>query len=139
MKNKLMKITATALLFVCCVIFTACGKGGTEIGDRIDLTTMNSNIVYSYVNEMVNNNPKKYVGKTIVAAGQYDKTTVGGNTYNFVVIADALACCAQGIEFEYSGSLPDINAKIKIEGVYESYNEGKRTYYHIVVTEFTRQ
>ena len=72
---------------------------GTEDVDY-DLTEMNSDIVYATVYQMMVE-PEQYEGKTIRIDGIYyiSKDEATGNTYHFCVIKDALACCAQGLEF----------------------------------------
>ena len=65
-----------------------------------DLTEMNSDMVYATVYQMMME-PEQYEGKTIRIDGNYyiSKDEATGNTYHFCVIKDALACCAQGLEF----------------------------------------
>lgn len=66
----------------------------------IDLTTMNAIMVYTQVYDMISN-PQNYLGKTVKmhgTFGSYYEESV--DTYYFaLIIEDATACCAQGIEF----------------------------------------
>lgn len=57
-------------------------------------------MVYATVYQMMVE-PEQYEGKTIRIDGIYyiSKDEATGNTYHFCVIKDALACCAQGLEF----------------------------------------
>ena len=57
-------------------------------------------MVYATVYQMMME-PEQYEGKTIRIDGNYyiSKDEATGNTYHFCVIKDALACCAQGLEF----------------------------------------
>ena len=54
---------------------------------------------------------------------------------------DAAACCAQGLEFfwsgaqTYPGDYPRNETPIELTGVFESYVESGRTYYHLAVDE----
>ena len=63
------------------------------------------------------------------------------NTYYFVVISDATACCQQGIEFIWSGEhsdpedYPEEGAEIEVTGVFGSYQEQDQTYYCLAVDE----
>lgn len=80
----------------------------------IDLTAMGADMVCATVFDMMNN-PATYEGKVIRMEGpfqhsHYDET---GMDYFFVIVRDATACCAQGIEFvwgdgshDYPGEYP---------------------------------
>ena len=86
----------TFLLIVICLTFSACGVGQADI----DLTTMNSTMVYSQVSNMVNK-PGDYKGKVVKAKGTcgiYADSKTGKKYYS-VIIKDATACCSQGLEF----------------------------------------
>ncbi|MBO4693486.1 MAG: hypothetical protein J5659_03710 [Clostridia bacterium] len=99
----------------------------------IDLTSMNSTMVYSEVNNMMVN-PDDYVGKTIKMRGQF--SVFGGDKRNYYacIIADATACCSQGIEFiskkerKYPEEYPEIGNEITVVGEFETYFEGDRKY-----------
>ncbi|MBQ9557871.1 MAG: hypothetical protein IJU94_04615, partial [Clostridia bacterium] len=96
----------------------------------VDLTTLNSTMVYSEVSNMINE-PEKYVGKTIKMKGQFNASYFEGtgNYYYYVVIADATACCAQGLEFVWEGEhsfpddYPENGAEVIVTGVYGQYEE----------------
>ena len=102
---------------------------------EVDLTALNSNMVYSEVAAMVST-PEKYIGKTVKMKGPFavyhDETT--DNYYFACVIRDATACCAQGIEFEladkrtYPDDYPEIDEEICVVGVFDTYKEGEYTY-----------
>ena len=101
----------------------------------VDLTKLNSTMVYSEVYDMMYY-PEKYVGKSIRMEGLYsffhDETT--GNDYHACYIADASACCAQGIEFvlndsyTYPGDYPEVNEDIVVSGVFDTYFEDEYQY-----------
>ncbi len=99
----------------------------------IDLTSMNSTMVYSEVNNMMIN-PDDYVGKRIKMSGQF--SVFGGEERNYFacIIADATACCSQGIEFmlkkerQYPEEYPEIGSEITVIGEFETYFEGDRKY-----------
>ena len=98
----------------------------------IDLLHLSSTMVYSEVSQIMTN-PEAYVGKTIRAKGPFRQN----NGYYFVLISDATACCAQGIEFIWAGQhrfpddYPDVNTEIVVTGTFDSYMEGENRYYHI--------
>ena len=100
----------------------------------VDLTTLNSTMVYSQVYDIVSN-PSNYLGKTIKMQGKvsiyHDEAT--DNYYYACIIPDATACCQQGIEFLLKGApsydlYPKQGDEITIEGCFETYTEGEYTY-----------
>ncbi len=101
----------------------------------IDLTGLNPNMLYAQVYEMTAD-PEKYVGKTVRANGTFAYTTdpESGNEFFAVFIADAAACCSQGLEFRregefsYPADYPEIGAPIVVTGTFNTYKEGVFTY-----------
>lgn len=94
-----------------------------------DLTLMNKDMVYGIIYDMITNSDK-YIGKTFRIEGlyyaNYHKST--DKYYHYCVVEDALACCAQGLEFIWDGGpniypdeYPENNTGIVIEGVFETY------------------
>ena len=89
----------------------------------VDLTVMNSNMVYAEVYNMMMY-PEDYIGKTVKMEGTcacyHDEET--GKYYFACLIADATACCSQGIEFvltdDYScpDDYPEIGKEIFVTG-----------------------
>ena len=114
-------------------------------GVEVDLTVLSSTMVYSEVYNMLYNDPAHYLGKTVKARG-------GFSIYQFVtdgvlqpdpvayacIIADATACCAEGMEFVPEGDLtypedyPELGAEITVIGEFQSYEENGMTWYHLV-------
>lgn len=87
----------------------------------IDISVMSSDMVYATVFQLMSE-PDKYVGKTIKIKGKhyssfYEPT---GLTYHYVVIQDATACCAQGLEFELTQGLeyPAEGAEVVVIGTF---------------------
>ncbi|MDO4566806.1 MAG: hypothetical protein Q4B42_05690 [Oscillospiraceae bacterium] len=105
----------------------------------IDLSTMGSTMVYAEVYNMMMS-PEDYVGKTVKARGQFavyeDSST--GAVYLAVLIADATACCSQGLEFvleggfEYPADYPEQGTLISVAGRFETYEERGFIYCHLV-------
>lgn len=96
-----------------------------------DLTAMSSDMVYATVYQMMVD-PDTYVGKTIRMGGLYDTIYDEGTKtyYHYCIVQDALACCAQGLEFvwddgshSYPDEYPEENAEIVVQGVFETYQE----------------
>ena len=102
---------------------------------EVDLTNLNSNMVYSTVYSMVNS-PGEYKGKTVKAQGTFDVFTdpKSGKLFYACVIADATACCSQGLEFVWKGdhSYPDdypkVGEPITVGGVFGTYEDNGQTY-----------
>lgn len=102
---------------------------GTE-GIDIDLTTLSGTMVYSEVYNMLAL-PEDYIGKTVKMEGifalYYDEVT--GKYYYACIIADATACCSQGIEFvltedyTYPDDYPEEGDIISVTGVFDTYTE----------------
>ncbi|MCR4646943.1 MAG: hypothetical protein K5695_16305 [Oscillospiraceae bacterium] len=105
----------------------------------IDLTQLDSNMVYAQVYDMVYN-PEAYAGRNVRAKGPFayyqDEET--GKEYFAVLISDATACCAQGIEFVlekdavYPDDYPETGTEIIVDGVYNMYEEKGSTYVQLL-------
>ncbi len=106
----------------------------------VDLTKLSSIMCYSEVYTMVTY-PEQYWGKTVKMTGEmvYGMSSGEDPKYYFaVLIADALACCQQGIEFVLeSGSndpkdYPAIGSQVTVVGEFTSYEENGMTYCQLV-------
>lgn len=118
----------------------------TTPGERfvdVDLTALSSTMVYGEVfNMMVA--PQEYAGKIVKMAGQFsvyhDETT--GKDYFAVLIMDATACCAQGIEFVLAGEqaypqdYPPVDSEITVVGEFQPYEEDGIPYIHLIDAQF---
>lgn len=105
-------------------------------GIDIDLTALSSTMVYSEVYNMMIT-PENYIGKTVKMRGQLEiaqPLDADGNPdpqriYFSCIIADATACCAQGIEFvlagehKYPEDYPQPGAEITVSGTFRTYEE----------------
>ena len=114
-------------------------------GVDVDLTVLSSTMVYSEVYNMLYNDPAHYLGKTVKARGGfsiYQLVTDGVLQPDPVayacIIADATACCAEGMEFvlegdyTYPDDYPELGAEITVIGEFQSYEENGMTWYHLV-------
>ena len=114
-------------------------------GAEVDLTVLSSTMVYAEVYNMLYNDPEGYLGKTVRARGKfsiYQLVTDGVLQPDPVsyacIIADAAACCAEGMEFVLEGDLtypddyPELGTEITIIGEFQSYEENGMTWYHLV-------
>ena len=118
-------------------------------GVDVDLTRLSSTMVYSEVYNMMNA-PGDYIGKTIKMKGQFaigyvynTDGTPDESTARFAcVIADATACCAQGLEFALAGEpvypddYPELGAEITVVGTFEWYEEDGCRYYRLGSASF---
>lgn len=108
--------------------------GSTE-GIDVDLTVLSSTMVYSEVYNMMIS-PENYIGKTVKMDGSFAfyHDEAAGNYYFACIIADATACCSQGIEFvltddyTYPDDYPEEGGDICVIGVFDTYQEGDYTY-----------
>ena len=111
----------------------------------VDLTVLSSTMVYSEVYNMLYNDPAHYLGKTVKARGGfsiYQLVTDGVLQPDPVayacIIADATACCAEGMEFvlkddlAYPDDYPELGTEITVIGEFQSYEENGVTWYHLV-------
>ncbi len=100
----------------------------------IDLTQLSSTMVYSEVYNMMTA-PENYIGKKVKMSGQF---AVYQQTYFACVIADATACCQQGLEFilgenkKYPDDYPAADSTITVVGEFQTYYEGEKMYCHLV-------
>ncbi len=104
-------------------------------GVDVDLTTMNANMVYSEVYNMLCE-PERYMGKIIRMEGLFsvfvDPTT--NKSYYSCIIQDATACCASGLEFDppaglsYPDDYPAVGDDITVTGTFDTYFEGENEY-----------
>ena len=103
----------------------------------VDLTTLSSTMVYSEVYNMMAE-PEKYMGRRVRMKGSF-AIAEGDEKYYFVcLIADATACCAQGIEFvlkderKFPDEYPSVGAEITVVGIFDTYMEGTLQYYQLI-------
>lgn len=90
-----------------------------------DLTEMNADMIYATI-YMVVSDPESYNGKKFRIYGNcYNfPTTDGKSMSHYCLIKDAMACCAQGLEFILKNppeKFPEDDTPIIVEGELESY------------------
>ena len=114
-------------------------------GVDVDLTVLSSTMVYSEVYNMLYYDPESYYGKTIKMTGVFsiyqmvvDGVTQPDPVAYACIIADATACCAEGMEFVLEGDLsypddyPELGAEITVIGEFQPYEENGMTWYHLI-------
>lgn len=149
------KILCVLLITLTLVPFAACGHEDTAqkpaaqgaegiAAVDIDLTALSGIMVYSEVNSMISF-PDNCIGKTVKMQGQftiYQATDENGafipdKMFFACMIADATACCAQGLEFALAGKpvypdeYPELGAEITVVGTFEWYEEDGCRYYRL--------
>ena len=111
-------------------------EGRTTDGNvDVDLTKLSSTMVYSEVYNMMYT-PENYIGKTVKMSGMFVAYTNQDQSqfYPAVIIADATACCSQGLEFVLEGNpsypegYPETETDITVIGTFETYLEDGNTY-----------
>ena len=117
-----------SVLLACVVLFA---KDADSQKIDINLARMSGTMVYAQVYKMVTE-PVKFIGKRVkmkgVFSSYYDEETK--KRYYGCVIADALACCSQGLAFElakerkFPEEFPAEGAAIIIVGDFEMEEEG---------------
>ena len=156
------KIICLLLCFVITVCFVGCNNDNPDKKSEssaeaqtdtlsadeneidIDLTEMSGTMVYSEVYNMTNS-PSDYTGKRVKMSGKFsvytDKET--GKNYFACLIADATACCSQGIEFllkdekKYPDEYPELGTEITVVGTFGTYYEGKSRYCQLKNADMT--
>ena len=105
-------------------------KSRTSDDPDVDLTRLSSTMVYSEVYNMMYT-PNDYIGKTVKMKGQfaYYEDPETKSQYFACIIADATACCSQGLEFiltgenTYPNDYPEVGSEITVTGIFEVYTE----------------
>lgn len=152
------KLISILLVFAFVFGFAACGaekkaetpvpasdavaQAGSSID--VDLTQLSSTMVYSEVYNMMTT-PENYEGKVVKMNGDFAlySDEAQQNYYYACVIADATACCQQGLEFvlagnkKYPDDYPELNSNITVTGVFKTYYEGENRYCHLVDAALT--
>ncbi len=99
----------------------------------VDLTQLNSTMVYAQVNDMLMY-PDKYTGMKVRMRGPFSVYETDEKNYFAVIITDATACCSQGIEFllkddpPYPSGYPEKGTEITVTGIFHTYSEGPMRY-----------
>lgn len=107
-----------------------------DVDVDVDLTALSSTMVFAEVSNLLYD-PIPYLGKTIRMEGTFSVDhayTMEGEpdlseTYFYCVIEDALACCAQGLEFSladppaYPEGYPEPGTQITVVGTVEFFEQ----------------
>ena len=109
-----------------------------QASDRpIDLTVMSGTMVYAEVYQMMVQ-PDDYLGREVTMQGVFSVYEGTNRNYYACVIADAAACCSQGIEFvleeplKYPEEYPESGSEIKVQGIFDTYEEEGYSYCQLI-------
>ena len=107
----------------------------------IDLTKLDSAMIYAQVADMVNNGDN-YLGKKVKVTGPFSYFKEDdGREFFAVLVSDATACCSQGIEFvlagehKYPEDYPEIGDTVTVTGEFNYYTEDYATYCQLLNAE----
>ena len=130
-----MKRMIAALLCLIQLVLSSDMGAFAERTVDLDLSALSGTVVYSQVYNMVMQ-PDQYLGQTVRVRGYFsyfqDPETL--KEYFAVIIADATACCAQGIEFVWRGEhrypddYPPLETEMIVTGEFGTYEENGFTY-----------
>ena len=130
-----MKRMIAALLCLIQLVLSSDMGAFAERTVDLDLSALSGTVVYSQVYNMVMQ-PDQYLGQTVRVRGNfsYFQDPVTMKEYFAVIIADAAACCAQGIEFVWRGEhrypddYPPLETEMTVTGEFGTYEENGFTY-----------
>ena len=130
-----MKRMIAALLCLIQLVLSSDMGAFAERTVDLDLSALSGTVVYSQVYNMVMQ-PDQYLGQTVRVRGNfsYFQDPITMKEYFAVIIADAAACCAQGIEFVWRGEhrypddYPPLETEMTVTGEFGTYEENGFTY-----------
>lgn len=109
---------------------------------EVDLTQLSSTLVFSLVSQMMYE-PEDFIGKTVKMEGTLNVFEGESRPYFACLVADATACCANGIEFQWAGDhaypedYPAQGDPITVVGTFELYEEDGFQYCQLADAELT--
>jgi len=126
------------LIALLCLALVAGNAALAQTPVDLDLSVLSGTVVYSQVYDMIME-PEQYLGRVVRVKGSLsyfqDPDTL--KEYFAVVIADATACCAQGIEFVWNGhrypeDYPPLDTVLTVTGTFNTYKEAGFTYLQLI-------
>ena len=140
------RVWIAVMLLAAVLTLTACGSKADETVTAaapvqkvdLDLSKLSDTVVYSQVFDMYAD-PESYLGQRVKVKGSFNyyKDSETDNEYFAVVISDATACCAQGMEFVWAGEhtfpqdYPALDSEITVTGTFSTYEENGYEYIHL--------
>ncbi|MDO4562357.1 MAG: hypothetical protein Q4C12_00840 [Clostridia bacterium] len=143
------KLICSAMTLVIVLSFSACAGTKKERSENeydVDLTALSSTMVYAEVYNMMAA-PEDYIGKSVKMRGEFSlyQDPETNQLYFALIIEDATACCAQGLEFVLAGDYsypedyPELGAEITVAGKFQTYEENGELYCHLVDAEILQR
>ena len=150
-----MKKRICSLSLLIALLLTGCGDGqqaaaavsettaavpetteATKNAGRMDLSAMSTTMAMAQLTAM-QNEPDSFLGQTIKMRGTFAVGYGETRNYYYCLIADATACCQQGLEFLWNGhtfpdDYPEPGSEIIIEGVFDTYLEDGYEYMQLI-------
>lgn len=151
-----MKKRICSLSLLIALLLTGCGDGQTataavsettaetkaettevtQNAGRMDLSAMSTTMAMAQLTAM-QCEPESYLGQTIKMRGTFAVGYGEARNYYYCLIADATACCQQGLEFLWDGhafpdDYPEPGTEIIIEGVFDTYLEDGHEYMQLI-------
>lgn len=131
-----------ALLLALVFMVLPCAARGESSPVDLDLTRLSGTVVYAQVYAMMTE-PESFLGQKIRMKGSfsYFQDPDTQQEYFAAIIADATACCAQGIEFVWAGEhtyprdYPPLDTEVTVTGVFDTYDEYGYTYCQLIDAE----
>ena len=113
-----------------CLFFALPFAAFAEPGIDLDLANMSDTVVYSQLYYMLAL-PEDYLGQRVSVRGNlaYYQDPETLREYFAVLVSDATACCAQGVEFRWAGEhqypedYPELGTEITVVGTFGVYDE----------------
>ncbi len=100
----------------------------------VDLSLNSDTVIYASVIN-ITDDPEGYMGKRIKLIGTYQKFYIEETDayYHVCMVTDATACCSAGLEFKLldEDAYPAVGREIILEGVLDTYMEGKYEYVYL--------
>ena len=132
------------LIALLCLALLPVDVRAEEAPVDLDLSVVSGTILYSQVYNMMMD-PDSYTGLRVKLRGNfsYFQDPDTGAEYFAAVIADATACCAQGIEFVWAGEhvyprdYPPLDTMVTVTGTFGTYEEDGYTYLRLSDADVT--
>ena len=132
------------LILLCLALLSAGAAAESPSPIDIDLASLSGTVVYAQVYDMVME-PELYEGLVVRMRGSlsYFQDPDTKQEYFAAIIADATACCSQGIEFVWAGEhtypddYPPLGTEITVTGIFGTYEENGLTYLQLTDAEMT--
>lgn len=155
-------ISRLSLLLLLCLLLSACGREAAAATQNVlpsgpassaaapagtvppaetappydlDLLACSATVVYAEVFNMMNT-PEDYLGKRVRMEGVLASYSYPDHTVYGCIIADATACCKQGMEFVLADDRPERypppGSEIVVSGRFNTYQAGEFTFCNLV-------